>query len=200
MIQPEVDPSRILVVGHGEGGWRGLTLARARPREVIAVALLGAPGRSYRETFERNAAAVRAELGPDDRARALSQHTELMSAIEAGRGLRSSRAGPSGCGRCSTWICGLDRRGRRRPNGRVALARLQDKDLEVDVDDAARRLEGAARAAGLPVETSRFSDLDHLFKREEGEVSTPASYRELRPVDVSFLDALVAWAIQQASR
>ena len=68
------------------------------------------------------------------------------------------------------------------------------------MDDAARRLEGAARSAGLSVETSRFSDLDHLFKREEGEVSTPASYRETRPVDPAFLESLVVWARTQAAR
>lgn len=203
MIQPEVDPSRILVVGHGEGGWRGLTLARARPREVTAVALLGPPGRSYREILERNAAAVRAELGPDDRARALSQHTELMSAIEAGRGL------PASLTIQAQWLrevldvdpAVLMAALADAPDGPASLwLAFGDKDLEVDVDDAARRLEGAARSAGLSVETSRFSDLDHLFKREEGEVSTPASYRETRPVDPAFLESLVVWARTQAAR
>ncbi|MGB1699477.1 MAG: alpha/beta hydrolase family protein, partial [Nannocystaceae bacterium] len=84
MVQPEIDPSRIVVVGHGEGGWRGAALAKERPREVVAVAMLGAPGRSYRDTFERNAASVRATLSPDDRARAATQHQQLMAAIEQG--------------------------------------------------------------------------------------------------------------------
>ena len=69
-----------------------------------------------------------------------------------------------------------------------------DKDLEVNVGDAVGRLRQAAVDAGTPVKVQRFEDLDHLFKVEEKERSTPASYRERRSVDPAFLRALVAWA------
>ena len=149
------------------------------------MALLGPPGRSYRETRERNAAAVRAELGPDDRARALSQHTELMSAIEAGRGL------PASLTIQAQWlreVLDVDPAvlmaalaDARRP--RVALARLRGQG-----PGGRRGRRRAAPRGGGPLGGAvrgdvTFFDLDHLFKREEGEVSTPASYRETRPVD-----------------
>ncbi len=191
MVQPEVDPGRMLVVGHGEGGWRGLILAKERPKEVTAVALLGAPGRSYRDTFERNAEAVRKTLSPDERARAVTQHGQLMAAIERGVGV------PAELVPQAQWlkeVLDVDPAALLRGTKASVLLAYGDKDLEVNVGDAVGRLRQAAVDAGTPVKVQRFEDLDHLFKVEEKERSTPASYRERRSVDPAFLRALVAWA------
>ncbi len=190
MVQPEVDPARIVVVGHGEGGWRGAALAKERPREVIAVAMLGAPGRSYRETFERNAKAVRDTLGPDERARAVSQHNQLMAAIERGVGVPAELVPQAQWLREILDVDPVTVLGGLKASVLLAYG---DKDLEVDVVEAVQRLKQAAIDTGTPVKVQRFKDLDHLFKLEESERSTPASYRQQRPVDAEFLQGLIRW-------
>lgn len=192
MVQPEIDPGQIVIVGHGEGAWRGLVLARERPGEVAAVALLGPPGRSFRDTFERSAAAVRARVPEADRAQALAQHTELMAAIESGEGL------PAGLQPQGQWlqeVFDVDPRSllERTPDTVALWLAYGDKDLEVDVEDAAQRLGPLISQPGRRGATARFPSLDHLFMRETNARSTPASYRTRRPVDPAFIEALVVW-------
>jgi pimeloyl-ACP methyl ester carboxylesterase len=190
MVQPEIDPGRMVVVGHGEGGWRGVILAKERPNEVIAVAMLGSPGRSYRDTFERNAEAVRKTLSPDERARAVTQHAQLMAAIERGVGV------PAELVPQAQWlreILDVDPAALVRGTKASVLLTYGDKDLEVNVGEAVERINQAAVDAGTQVKVQRFKRLDHLFKVEESERSTPASYRQQRPVDGEFLQGLIRW-------
>lgn len=190
MVQPEIDPGRMVVVGHGEGGWRGVILAKERPKEVVAVALLGSPGRSYRDTFERNAEAVRKTLSPDERARAVTQHAQLMAAIERGVGV------PAELVPQAQWlreILDVDPVAVLGGVTASVLLAYGDKDLEVNVGDAVARFKQAAADGGTPVNVQRFQNLDHLFKLEESERSTPASYRQQRPVDAEFLQGLIRW-------
>lgn len=53
--QPDVDPARIGLVGHGEGAWLALGVAAADPA-VGPLTLIGAPARGLRDVLRRGAA------------------------------------------------------------------------------------------------------------------------------------------------
>jgi pimeloyl-ACP methyl ester carboxylesterase len=170
LVQPEVDPERILAIGHAEGGWRSLGLAAERPNEVIGVALLATPGRSYRELF--------------------ANQPELLESLESGEGL------PESLLPMATWygeILVED------PDALIFRARVPlwiaqgGKDFEVDPVKDLAALKASARKHKRVFEVAEYPALDHLFKPEP-EVSTQASYLEVRAVDPAFLEALVGWA------
>jgi pimeloyl-ACP methyl ester carboxylesterase len=170
LIQPEVDPDRILAVGHAEGGWRALALANERPQEIIGVALLATLGRSYRELF--------------------AAQPDILKALETGKELPPQLQPMAG------WygeILVED------PDALVFRARVPlwiaqgGKDFETDPVADLAALTGSARRYKREFEVERFPELDHHFKREPG-TSNQTSYLERRPVDARFLAALVGWA------
>ncbi len=170
LVQAEVDPDRILAIGHAEGGWRALALAAERPQDIVGVALLATPGRSYREL--------------------LSAQPDMLAALESGKGL------PESLVPMASWygeILVED------PDGLIFHARVPlwiaqgDKDFEVDPVQDFSALRASARKHKRSFEVAEFPGLDHLFKPEGGS-STQASYLELRPVDPTFLADLIGWA------
>jgi pimeloyl-ACP methyl ester carboxylesterase len=175
IVQPEVDPNRIVAVGHAEGGWRALALAAERPREVVGVALLATLGRSYRELF--------------------AAQPDILKALETGQNL------PEPLQPMANWygeILVED------PDALVFRAQVPmwiaqgEKDFETDPIKDLSALTASVRKYKRTADVARFPQLDHLFKREAG-TSTHTSYLEARPVDREFLDALVTW-VKQATR
>lgn len=174
LVQAEVDPDRIIVVGHGEGGWRGLHLARARPREIIGVALLAAPGRPYSEILAEAPALLRAVQTGVGAPSTLRASVDWYREILEEQPEALVRGAP-----CPLWIAGAG------------------KDFEVEGEAAARRL-WSALARAKPHEPSKsrlelFPGLDHLFKPEPGS-SSPSRYQIDRRVDAQFLAKLTSWA------
>ena len=175
MVQDEVDPNRIVAIGHAEGGWRALALAAERPQEVVGVALLATPGRSYRELF----------AGAPD----------MLKALETGKGL------PESLQPMASWygeILVED------PDALLFRARVPiflaqgGKDFEVDPTKDVAALLGSARKHKRSVEVAEYPSLDHLFK-PEGGMSSQASYLEPRAVDSGFLADLAAWVKKTTS-
>ena len=176
LVQGEVDPDRIIAVGHAEGGWRALSLAAERPREIIGVVLLATLGRSYRELF--------------------AAQKDILRALETGKGL------PKQLQPMANWygeILVED------PEALVFRALVPmwiaqgGKDFETDPIKDLAALSAAVRKYKRDATIERFPDLDHLFKYEEG-VSNQTSYLEARPVDREFLEALVGWTKKLASK
>jgi pimeloyl-ACP methyl ester carboxylesterase len=170
LVQAEVDPDRILAIGHAEGGWRALSLANERPQEIVGVALLATLGRSYRELF--------------------AAQPDILAALESGKGL------PAKLQPMAQWygeILVED------PEALIFRAQAPiwmaqgGKDFETDPIKDLSALSAAARKYKKVFDVERFPDLDHHFKRESG-VSGATSYLEQRPVDREFLAALVKWA------
>jgi pimeloyl-ACP methyl ester carboxylesterase len=176
LVQPEVDPDRILAIGHAEGGWRALSLAAERPQEVIGVALLATSGRSYRELF--------------------AAQPDILKALETGKNL------PKQLQPMADWygeILVED------PEALIFRALVPiwiaqgGKDFETDPVKDLAALSAAARKYKRDATIERFPDLDHHFKYEEG-VSNQTSYLDPRPVDREFLEALVGWTKKLASK
>ncbi len=191
LVQPEVDPDRVLLIGHGEGGLRQLVLAANMPRGLVGLGLLATPGRPYREVFLEQSESALGDLPPELRAGAAAQQRTMVEAIERGSEI------PPELEYEAQWL---------REMFAVQPSKLFDrlklpvfvgqggKDFEVDPQKDSLALRQAATRAKLQVEVHRYPDLDHLFKLEPGE-STPARYLETgRPVDAAFITDLLAWA------
>ena len=172
LVQPEVNPDAVLVVGHGEGGWRALALADEYARSIVGVALLGTPGRSYRRIIGSKQPKV---------LEAIEQGQTLPSVLEANREwfreiLEERPAGLIAGGAAPIWIA----------HGKA--------DFEFDANEDAKTLDRLAREAKRKHELRLFDGLDHLFKPSTG-VADQSSYREERAVDRSFIEALIAFCV-----
>jgi pimeloyl-ACP methyl ester carboxylesterase len=191
LVQPEVDPDRIVLVGHGEGGLRALAVAAGRGGAIRGVALLATPGRPYRELFLHQARATLSRLPPTLRKDALEQQEAMLDAIAKGQ------EAPPELADQARWIREIMAVEPASLVGRIdgALFIAQGgKDFEVDPAADSAALVGAARRKQKRYRVERYPDLDHLFKLEP-EQSSPARYLEGdRPVDATFLAHLVAWA------
>jgi len=190
LVQPEVDPDRVIVVGHGEGGLRALVLAGERSKDVHAVALLATPGRPYEQVLRQQAADRLAELPPEVRAQAETEQTRMID--ELVRGNPPPELKPQ-----AKWLAEILA---VRPDELVARLRVPvfvaqgAKDFEIDPMADTNALVRAGKRGKVKLELKRYAALDHLFKPEP-QTSAPARYLEPgRRVDPTFLADLVAWA------
>lgn len=191
VVQPEVDPARVAIVGHGESGWRALQLA-GEGRGVAAVALLATPGRPYAALLDAQAEADIATMPPEVQRPAREQHQRLMAS------LRSGSAVPPELADQALWareILRVD------PEALIADAPCPlwlaqgDRDFEVDPERDPAALVALARRHKKKLQVRRYPGLDHLFKPEAG-TSAPARYLDPdgpRVVDPAFLADLARW-------
>ncbi|MCX4245163.1 alpha/beta hydrolase family protein [Paraliomyxa miuraensis] len=193
VVQPEVDPDRVVLVAHGEGGLRALSLAAQQGAAITGVALLGSPGRPHVEVLRHQGEAALADVPPELREHAREQQARMIAELAAGTvppELRDHEA----------WLREVLALDPARMIARVpaALWLAQGaRDFEVDPTLDARALHDAAKARGkgTKVELHRYEQLDHLFKPEPLR-STPARYREPgRKVDPTFLSDLCTWVV-----
>ena len=174
MIQEGVDPERILVVGHGEGGWRALQLAAERPNEVIGVALLASESRSFRQRLNGD-----------------PQAASIVAAIEKGKTVSNAMKPFATYYR---QILDVDPLKMIKDTDCAIYIAQGGKDFEVDVKVATKSLSKVAKKnKKRKVESRTFPNLDHLFKAINGE-STQESYLMARRVDPAFVQSLVSWA------
>lgn len=189
-VQPEVDPDRIIVIAHGEGGLRALLLATKRAGDVHALALLAVPGRPYEQVMRAQAEARIEALPPEIRERARAQQRTMLDDLVSGRAVPEELAPQAQWLREVFAVKPADLVGRVRVPMLLAQG---DKDFEIDPVADVRALERAAKARGASLEVRRYPGLDHLFKPEPG-ASSPERYMVDRRVDDAFITDLLAWA------
>ena len=193
LVQQEVDADRIVLVGHGEGGWRALMLAGRRQREVQGVALLATPGRPYVEVWTEQAKRMLQEVPSDLRAQVEAQQRELLENLRLG-GVVPPELQPQ-----ARWIREVMT---IKPDELLGEVRCPvwlaqgGKDFEVDPASEIQTWRAMAKRQRRRLVVKRYPQLDHLFKLEPGQ-STPDRYLETRPVAQQLLDDLVAWAKQR---
>lgn len=196
MVQPEVDPDRIILVGHGEGGWKAMRLVLERKGMCRGVALLGSPGRRYREIIEAMAETTIQQLDAGMREEARKQHRALIDRLEAGKDA------PAEFRDQAKWLQGI-----LQEDPTKLVAKLDcplwvaqgGKDFEMDPGEEPQALARAAKRAKKSVQVKHYPQLDHLFKHEP-EASRPRRYLEDRRVDAAFLEDLTTWAKKRAGR
>jgi pimeloyl-ACP methyl ester carboxylesterase len=196
LVQPEVDPDRIILVGHGEGGWKAMRLVVERKGMCRGIALLAAPGRPYREIIEAMAETTIQQLDAGMREEARKQHRALIDRLESGE------EAPAEFRDQAKWLQGI-----LKEDPATLVAKLDcplwiaqgGKDFETDPGAEPQALVRAARRAKKQAQVEHYPQLDHLFKLEP-DASRPRRYLEDRRVDTAFLDALTAWAKKRAGR
>ncbi|HFE46971.1 MAG TPA: alpha/beta hydrolase, partial [Nannocystis exedens] len=197
LVQKEVDPDRVVLIGHGEGGWRALQLD-AEDREIAAIALLATPGRPYRVLLDEQAEVDILALPPELRDRAREQHSRMMAALESGQDLPPELASEA------DWARGLlnidPEKLIRRGHAPLFVAQ-GDRDFEVDPNRDPKALQHLARKHKRPLSLHRYPGLDHLFKLET-KTSSPTRYFDPdgpREVDTGMLQDLTEWLVQVTS-
>jgi pimeloyl-ACP methyl ester carboxylesterase len=194
VTQPEVDPDRVVLVAHGEGGLRALALAAHEGETIAGVGLLASPGRPIADVLLHQGEAALADVPPELREQAREQQQRMVAELRTGKV-------PPELADHGDWLretLELDpARMVARVSGSLWLAQ-GNNDFEVDPELDATALYEAARARGqgAPVALRRYESLDHLFKPELGR-SNPGRYREPgRAVDPTFIAELAAWAVE----
>ncbi|MCA9712173.1 MAG: alpha/beta fold hydrolase, partial [Myxococcales bacterium] len=193
VVQPEVDPDRVVLVAHGEGGLRALSLAAQHGAAISGVALLGSPGRPFVEILRHQGDAALDGVPPELREAAREQQARMLAQLRRGEV-------PPELADHEAWLREAASLDPARIVAGVAAPLWigqGDADFEVDPEADAKALHtaGRSRGKGRPAELHRYPGLDHLFKPEPGR-STPARYRELgRAVDPTFLRELTTWVL-----
>jgi hypothetical protein len=84
----DVDPKRITVVGHSEGGLVAL-MAAAKDKRIASVALLATPGTTYGEVAlaQQKRALDRLTLTPEERQAKVDEQKKIHEAVISGKGL-----------------------------------------------------------------------------------------------------------------
>lgn len=196
----DVDPARIVLIGHSEGGETVPLLAAERPA-IAAVVLLAAPGRPVLEVIaDQNRLALEKQgLAPEEIERQLKQVRAFLERVAGDEPIDPAGLAPEELAALQSraW---LQSHARQDPIATLKKLRcpvliLQGAlDFQVSPERDAKALEAALAAAGnKDHELHVFEGLDHLFKKVPGERSELGDYWKTRPVDAQFLDTLTAW-------
>lgn len=196
LVQDEVDPDRIAIIGHGEGGWKALQLA-GEGRSVRAVALLASPGRPYEALLKAQAANAIEAVPPELRGEAQKTQARTLAALRTGKDV------PPELARTATWIrevLAIDPEALvEKAEGALWIAQ-GEKDFEVDPGKDSSALARLARKYKKKHTVELYPQLDHLFKVEPGR-SSPARYLAAdRPIDRKFLKDLTTWLSGQLGK
>jgi pimeloyl-ACP methyl ester carboxylesterase len=190
IVQPQCDPDRVIVVGHGEGGLRALALGVEHGTDIDGIALLATPGRRYAEILRHQSEARLALAPPELRKKAREEEERMLEELVAGRT-------PAELAADAQWLREILQ---QDPAAMIAKCEARlfiaqgGKDFEVDPKVDAQALQRAAKKGGVPHQLERYPGLDHLFKPEP-EASAPSRYLlPDRHVARELIDDLVAWA------
>ena len=197
--RPEVDPARIVVIGHGEGALIASILAservrvRGRARRVAGLVLLAGPGRNLRELVYDE---IRASMVGQ-------REGAIRAAVDRARRVHDAAltdgdlpASNEGARRWMVEAFAEDPLARLVAVRAPVLAVQGGKDFQVsperDFEPIRAHVESRAAKGS---EALLMPELDHLFKREPG-ISTPGHYADLRRhVDAVFIARVVGWCL-----
>ena len=206
LVRADVDPAKIFLIGHSEGGETAPILACER--RVAGIVLMAAPGRSMFEILREQKldALQRAGVPEAQIAAELAVHKQFLELVASedeidGTQVREDYR-PFLAQR--PWF---QSHARRDPLAQIRAVKCPilivqgDMDLQVSAERDAPPLEAAAKEGGnTDVTLRRFARLDHLFKKIEAEKPTLSDYLMPRPVDREFQDFVAAWLKERAAR
>jgi alpha-beta hydrolase superfamily lysophospholipase len=191
--RPEVDPQRMVILGHSEGALIALVLADRLKNagEPRAIVLAAPPGQRYldliRGQFAAQAATAqdRGAVSPDQAAAALDELDRLIA------DLRQTGQVPDVINTPSLrqvfnpanakFLAEADRYDPRAlaedlPPGLPMLLLRGTKDEQVSVADTQAILEGRLAVGSTDVERAELADVDHVFKEVPGEPNPQVDY------------------------
>ena len=214
----EVDPARVFVAGHSEGGIHATRLALSAAGRIRGVILISAPGQSLREVLEvqleRNVLAGLKLTPGQIEAEMVPIRTALRSFV-AGQDVdpKSASSRPEIVQILSALMAPMVARiGRALVSFEPAQAAAEitvpvlvlqgEKDVQVDPAENAERLVAARRSAGKPVDYHKSPLADHVLKTEPRPLEEVRANLQLvqtrynspdRALDNDLLEALARW-------
>jgi pimeloyl-ACP methyl ester carboxylesterase len=178
----EVDPARVFVAGHSEGGIHASRLAESRADQLRGVILISAPGRSLREILEvqlEHNVLVSAGMTPDQLEAEMARIKTALRSFVAGQDVdpKSVSSHPQVAAVMSALMSPqVARIGRALASFEPAQAAARiaapvlvlqgAKDVQVDPVEDAERLCAARRSAGKAVDYYLSPLADHVLKTE----------------------------------
>lgn len=216
--RPEVDPARVFVAGHSEGGIHATRLAQLAGDRLRGVILISAPGRSLAAVLEvqleKNVLATLGLTPEQVQAEMVPIRTALHSFI-AGQDVdpKSASSRPQIVGILTALMAPMVAKIGRALSGfepAEAAAGLSmpvlvvqgGKDVQVDPKEDAEKLVAVRRAAGKPVDFHLSPMADHVLKTEPRTVdevraspqTLQAGYNSPdRVLDGDLLEAVAKW-------
>ncbi len=198
LARPDVDPERVALLGHSEGGVSAPILASSE--RVAAVVLLAAPGRPVDVLLREQLLLGRELQGaePEQLAAFGAEIDAFLARLARGEPVASAGLAPELATflPARTWLASHIGRDPLPPLAtlRCPVLILQGaRDVQVSATRDTPRLVAALEAAGHRAhELREFPELDHLFMRT-GERPSALDYLKARPVDAEFLEVLTAW-------
>src|SRR5687767_8202946 len=221
----EVDPARVFVAGHSEGGIHATRLALSAGERIRGVILISAAGRSLREVLEvqleRNFLAGLKLTPGQIEAEMVPIRTALRSFV-AGQDVdpTSASARPEIVQILSSLMAPMVARiGRALASFEPARAAAEiavpvlvlqgGKDVQVDPAENAERLVAARRSAGKPIDYHMSPLADHVLKTEPRSLEEVRANLQLfqnrynspeRALDDDMLEALARWIKEAPNR
>lgn len=196
----DVDPTRVAVIGHSEGGLTAPILA-SENQEIAAIVLMAPLGRPLPAVIlEQNDRGLDGMgVGGADKEKALAEVKRWLDLLAGSKPLQPDDipAEFQPILQNRRWLQEHAARDPAQIIRQVACPVLLlhgDMDFQVHHQrDSALLLNALEEADHEDHELKVFEGLDHLFKETPGEVSQLADYFQIRPVDEEFLDYLAGW-------
>ena len=195
---PEIDPTRITLMGHGEGALVASILAQERieigrkKHRAERLVMLAAPGRNLRELIYDEIRRTHADRQPAEVEFVVQEAKRIHEAAIADEDL------PASAEPLRDWmqeVFAIEPIAELRKVKVPVLALQGGKDFQVSAERDFGPLQQELEARKDASRAVVFAELDHLFKYERGE-SRPGHYRDLsRHVDDKLLQTLVTWLV-----
>jgi alpha-beta hydrolase superfamily lysophospholipase len=189
--RPEVNPARIILVGHSEGGIIGPMVA-ADDRRIAALVTLAGPAKPGKEVLR-------------DQARWPIMTDSSLSAAERAARLAAAdstiQADSAAAGAWFQWFYHYDPLPTARRVKQPTLILQGDLDRQVSAGQADTLARAIRQGGNRAVTVKRFPGLNHLFLQTLGDGS-PSEYGNLKDTQVQalVLDTIAGWLARVLSR
>lgn len=210
--QPQVDPAKVFLFGHSEGGFIISSIAAHDDAKYAGVILAASPGRHLHKIMRDQIKSRMAEAGKkqEDADAYLMKFDRVIRGIQGGRTEFPSEQLNDKDPFDAILISLIKQREvvvslfindplQIVNNIQAPTLILQGrKDIQIAVKDAEFLEEAMKRASREDVTLHVLDDVDHLFKTNKG-AATVASYADAsRPLDAGMLTILTDWMLKKA--
>jgi uncharacterized protein len=210
--RPELDPAKVFIFGHGEGGFVGSVLGSS-DEKLAGVILAASPGRTWNKLLRDQFQQQMREAGkPDGEIAAFIAKFDGMARTIGSANNEDLSKGLDPQHPQSAVVINL----MKRPefviplfiNDPLQVANsvkapvliLQgEKDVMVSVKDAQFLNEALLRSNHRDTTLKVFPDVDHLLKTNKGPAAQAANRDASRPLDAGLVTALTAWLQKRIS-